>query len=87
MPGRNREDVARYEALHKSLYQAQLDLEAQTSCPQGHPFTSGFISEDGQVAEVKTNIHIEPSGRVVCRLCRNGRVDNHRKGQKAVGVS
>ena len=88
MPGRNREDVARYEALHKSLYQAQLTLDAQTSCPQSHPFSDGFDSEDGQVVKVKVNVHIDPDGRVVCRLCNNARGLHYRQQiAEGAGVS
>ncbi len=88
MPGRNREDVERYEALHKSLYQAQLTLDAQSACPQGHPFSDGFNSEDGQVVEVKVNILIGQDGQVVCVLCESKQAIYHRQQiAEGVGVS
>ncbi len=88
MPGRNREDIARYEALHKSLYQAQLTLDAQSACPQGHPFSDGFDSEDGQVVEVKVNTLIARDGQVVCILCESRQATYYRQQiAEGAGVS
>ncbi len=98
MPGRNREDVERYSAMWLALTRAQaalseIDLEfmRQTNCPFGHPFVDSSqpfpVNGAGKVTGAPTNLHIEPSGRVVCRLCRNDRVAEHRKGQNGVGVS
>lgn len=81
MRGKNREDVARYAALHWSLYQAQvalydtqLELDKQSDCPNNHSFRAGFkTDEEGRIVGIETNLHIDPDGRVVCRLCRNER--------------
>ena len=69
MQGRSAADVEKNTALYRSLYQAQLDLDAQSSCPQGHPFSDGFHAEDGQVVEVKVTVNVTPKGRVTCRIC------------------
>lgn len=79
MPGKNRDDVARYRDLYWGLYQAQLALDAQAACPQGHSFSDGFIQEGGRVVEIMVNVHIEPDGKVICRLCRNKRAMHYRQ--------
>lgn len=79
MRGRNREDVARYRDLFWNLYQAQITLEAQTACPSGHRFSDGFNTEGGRIVEIMVNVHIDPDGRVVCRLCRNKRAAHYRQ--------
>ena len=87
MRGRNRDDVARYKELYFNLYQAQLTLDAQAACPNGHRFSDGFVQDGGQggdrvggrVVEINVSVHIEPDGRVVCRLCRNKRAAHYRQ--------
>lgn len=80
MRGKNREDVERYRDLYWGLYQAQLALDAQAACPQGHSFSDGFYTDDeGKVEGIMVNVHIDPDGRVVCRLCRNERALYYRQ--------
>jgi hypothetical protein len=78
----NRTDVTRYEALHWSLYQAQVGLDAQSACPQGHPFTDGFDVQGGRVVGIKVNVHVTPRGRAVCRLCNAERAAEFRRRHK-----
>jgi len=78
-----RSDAANYLALYMSLYQAQVDLEAQSACPQGHPFAEGFTVEEGQVANIHLNINVTPKGRVTCRICAAGRAAESRRGRDA----
>ncbi|KKM84171.1 hypothetical protein LCGC14_1301930 [marine sediment metagenome] len=98
MPGRNREDVERYSALWLALTRAQaalseidLELLRQTNCPNGHPFVDSSqpfpVNGAGKVSGAPTNLHVDPDGRVTCRLCRNERGVEYRKGQAVVGVS
>ncbi len=80
MPGMNREDVAQYRDLYWAMYQAQIALDAKAACPNGHPFSDGYITDDeGKVVEIHVNVHIDPDGRVVCRLCRNKRAMHYRQ--------
>lgn len=80
MPGKNREDVARYRDLYWGLYQAQLALDALAACPNGHSFSDGYITGDeGEIIEIFVNVHIEPDGKVICRLCRNKRAMHYRQ--------
>lgn len=84
MPGMNREDVAQYRALWLALTRVEvamsdihLELIRQTNCPRGHPFIDSSrpfpANEEGKVTGAPTNLHVDPDGRVVCRLCRNER--------------
>ena len=79
----NRTGVARYKALHWSLYQAQVDLDAQSACPQGHPFADDFDVEGVRVVSIKVNVNVTPKGRVVCRRCNAERAVKFRWGRKA----
>ena len=79
----NRTDVARYKALHWSLYQAQVDLDAKSACPQGHSFARGFDVEWVRVVSMKVNVNVTPKGRVVCRRCNAERAVQFRRGHKA----
>ncbi len=98
MPGRNRNDVKRYSALWLALTQAQvalsdiqLELIRQTNCPHGHPFVDSSqpfpANKEGKVTDAPTNLHIDPDGRVVCRLCRNARRVRYRQDIAEAKVS
>ena len=86
----NRNDIERYSALWLSLVRAQvalseidLELRRATNCPRGHPFVDSSrpfpANKQGKVTGAPTNLHIDPDGRVVCRLCRNERAAHYRQ--------
>ena len=77
----NRTDAARNEALYRSIYQTQVDLDAQAACPRGHPFADGFIQDDGKVVSIHMNVNVTPQGKVVCRICAAERAVEFRKGR------